>query len=170
MTRKGPSNLAASVRQRLMNAARQRGEDFQLVLTRYLIERLLYRLARSPHAQRFLLKGAMLFTLWTGRTHRPTRDLDLLGRGDASPGALAGVFRDLCSLEVEPDGVEFVAETVEVEAIREDQEYQGQRVHVGPGWATRRSACKWMWGSVMPPPPGLRTSVTRPFWTCRHPS
>jgi predicted nucleotidyltransferase component of viral defense system len=130
VTHKKPSNLAASVRQRLMNVARQQGEDFQLVLTRYLIERLLYRLAQSPHAERFLLKGAMLFTLWTGRTHRPTRDLDLLGRGDAGPEALGEVFRDLCSLEVEPDGAEFAADTLEVEAIREDQEYQGQRVHV----------------------------------------
>jgi predicted nucleotidyltransferase component of viral defense system len=130
MTRKTPSNLSASVRQRLMNLARQRGEDFQFVLTRYLIERLLYRLAQSPHAERFLLKGAMLFTLWTGRTHRPTRDLDLLGRGDAGPEALAEVFRDLCSLEVESDGVQFAADPIEVEAIREDQEYQGQRVHL----------------------------------------
>jgi predicted nucleotidyltransferase component of viral defense system len=130
MTRKNPSNLAASVRQRLMNAARQQGEDFQLVLTRYLIERLLYRLSQSPHAPRFLLKGALLFALWTGRTHRPTRDLDLLGRGEARPEALAEVFRDLCSLDVQPDGVEFAADTIAVEAIREDQEYQGQRVHV----------------------------------------
>jgi predicted nucleotidyltransferase component of viral defense system len=130
MKGKKPSDLAASVRQRLANVARQRGEDFQRVLTRYLIERLLYRLARSPHAGRFLLKGAMLFTLWTGRLHRPTKDLDLLGRGDAGPEALAEVFRGLCSLEVEPDGVEFAADTVTVEAIREDQEYQGQRVHL----------------------------------------
>jgi predicted nucleotidyltransferase component of viral defense system len=113
-----------------MNVARQQGEDFQFVLTRYMIERLLYRLAQSPHAQRFLLKGAMLFTLWTGRMHRPTKDLDLLGRGDPSPEALTEVFRGLCSLEVEPDGVEFAVDTIEVEVIREDQEYEGQRVHV----------------------------------------
>lgn len=66
MSPRKPSNLAASVRQRLANVARERGEDFQLLLTRYMNERLLYRLAQSPHAQRFLLKGAMLFALWTG--------------------------------------------------------------------------------------------------------
>ncbi len=130
MTHKRPFDLAASVRQRLLNLARRRGEEFQFVLTRYLIERLLYRLAQSPHASRFLLKGALLFTLWTGRAHRPTKDLDLLGRGDVHPEALAEVFRALCALEVVPDGVNFAADTVTVEAIREDQEYAGQRVHL----------------------------------------
>jgi hypothetical protein len=110
--------------------AREHGEDFQLLLTRYMNERLLYRLTQSPHGQRFLLKEALLFSLWTGRTHRPTRDLDLLGYGDSGARSLAAVFRDLCALEVEPDGLEFRGDTVAVEPIREDQEYQGRRVHV----------------------------------------
>jgi hypothetical protein len=81
---KPPKNVAASVRARLLSLARERGEDFQLVLTRYANERLLYRLTQSPHAPRFVLKGAALFAVWTGELHRTPRDLDLLGFGDSS--------------------------------------------------------------------------------------
>ena len=91
---KTPKDVGASVRARLLKLAQERGEDFQLVLTRYANERLLYRLAQSPHATRFVLKGAALFTLWTGRPHRATRDLDLLGFGEPSVGWVAqGVRR-----------------------------------------------------------------------------
>lgn len=74
-------NVAASIRQRLYNLSRERGEDFQLVLTRYGLERLLYRLGQSEYADRFVLKGAMLFAVWTDEVYRPTKDLDLLGFG-----------------------------------------------------------------------------------------
>jgi hypothetical protein len=121
-------NVAASVRQRLLNLGRASGADFQLLLTRYAVERLLYRLGRSEYASRFVLKGAALFALWTGEAHRPTRDLDLLGFGDASAEGLAGVFRDLCSAAVPDDGLAFSPDTVTVEPIREGQEYGGQRV------------------------------------------
>jgi predicted nucleotidyltransferase component of viral defense system len=121
-------NVAASVRQRLLNLSRTTGEDFQLLLTRYAVERLLYRLAGSEYAGRFVLKGAMLFALWTGEMHRPTRDLDLLGFGDDSEAELANVFRSLCSAAVTDDGMTFAPETVRVEPIREDQEYGGRRV------------------------------------------
>ncbi len=121
-------NVAASVRQRLLNLSRKTGEDFQLLLTRYAVERLLYRLAESEYAARFVLKGAMLFALWTGEMHRPTRDLDLLGFGDSSEAELTKVFRRLCLPTVADDGLTFSAETVNVEPIREDQEYGGQRV------------------------------------------
>jgi hypothetical protein len=128
MTRKNPTNLAASVRQRLLNLSRERGEDFQLLLTRYGIERLLDRLSRSEHAPGFVLKGAVLFALWTGKPHRPTRDLDLLGIGESSPERLTEVFRSLCQIEVPDDGLVFSADTVAVAPIREDQEYGGERV------------------------------------------
>ncbi len=120
--------MAASVRQRLLNMSRKTGEDFQLLLTRYAVERLLYRLAGSEHAGQFVLKGAMLFALWTGEMHRPTRDLDLLGFGDSSEDRLAEVFRSLCSAAVPDDGLTFSPETVTVQPIREEQEYGGQRV------------------------------------------
>jgi hypothetical protein len=93
-------NVAASVRARLLRLARERGEDFQLLLTRYANERLLYRLAESPHRARFVLKGAALFTLWTGRPHRATRDLDLLGFGEPSEAYVKQSFAEVLALEV----------------------------------------------------------------------
>lgn len=129
MTERGRSrNVAASVRQKLRNLAKGQGEDFQLVLTRYVSERLLYRLSKSEHSNTFVLKGAMLFAAWTGQPFRPTRDVDLLGYGEPSAERLAEVFRDICQTVVEPDGVEFDADSVNVAVIREDQEYGGQRI------------------------------------------
>lgn len=92
MTNQHPKNMAASIRQRLMNVSRKRGEDFQLVLMQYGLERLLYRLTQSKHAGQFVLKGAALFQLWTGQPHRSTRDLDLLGQGNPSTDRLRQVF------------------------------------------------------------------------------
>jgi len=123
-----PSNIPASVRQRLLNLSRERGEDFNLILTRYAVERLLYRLSVSPYANQFVLKGAMLLNIWTGYSYRPTRDLDLLGFGDSSAEWLASVFREICQIQVEPDGMGFDPESVRIEEIQQDQEYQGQRI------------------------------------------
>lgn len=128
MSRK-PRNLAASVRQRLTDLARRRGEDFQLVLTHYAVERLLYRLSRSPYQGDFVLKGAMLFPLWTDQPHRPTRDVDLLGKGDPSPDRLVRVFQAVCGSAVEDDGLMFDTESIRAERIKEDAEYEGVRVH-----------------------------------------
>jgi predicted nucleotidyltransferase component of viral defense system len=125
---KAPKDMAASVRQRLLDLSRRSGEDFRWLLTRYAMERLLDRLSRSEHARRFVLKGALLFALWTGEFQRPTRDLDLLGFGDSSAEGLGDVFRSLCSPRPADDGLVFSAETVSVEPIREDQVYGGQRV------------------------------------------
>ncbi|WP_199756746.1 nucleotidyl transferase AbiEii/AbiGii toxin family protein [Tautonia sociabilis] len=128
MSKDRPRNIAASVRDRLMMLARRQGEDFQHVLTRYVIERLLYRLSRSEHRDEFVLKGAMLFRVWADQPHRPTRDLDLLGRGDASLGAVAQVFRAVCGLAVEDDGLVFDPDSVTADRIREDQQYEGVRL------------------------------------------
>lgn len=87
MTKKTPTNVAASVRARLLQLAKQGGEDFHYVLTRYGLERLLVRLVRSPHRAAFVLKGAMLFRAWSPTLHRPTKDLDLLGRACCIPAA-----------------------------------------------------------------------------------
>ena len=100
-----PADMGASVRTRLLRLARERGEDFQLVLTRYANERLLFRLATSRHGSLFVLKGAALFTLWTGKPHRATRDLDLLGFGDPGEGHIREVFTEVLALGVEDDGV-----------------------------------------------------------------
>ena len=94
MTKK-VSNIAASVRQRLLDLdlARSRGDEFQLIITKYALERLLYRLTISPYRNSFVLKGAMLFSLWTEEAYRATRDLDLLGSGDPSIKRLETIFR-----------------------------------------------------------------------------
>jgi predicted nucleotidyltransferase component of viral defense system len=130
VTKTAPKDIGTSVRARLLRLARERGEDFQLVLTRYANERLLFRLASSRHAERFVLKGAALFTLWTGKPHRATRDLDLLGFGDPSPDGVRDVFRDVLALDVLDDGVRFDLSTLVVGLIREDQEYGGVRVEL----------------------------------------
>lgn len=121
-------NIEASVRQRLLNLSKERGEDFGLVLSRFAIERLLYRLATSPHKGNFILKGATLFTVWSGTPHRATRDLDLLGFGDNSPDALARTFREICVVDTVQDGLKFDPKSVSAEPIREDNIYGGIRI------------------------------------------
>jgi len=93
-------NFAASVRQRLLNLSKKQGEDFNLTLSRYANERLLYRLASSDYAGRFALKGASLFFVWTGQLHRPTRDIDLLGYGEASREKIRRIFRRSARLKL----------------------------------------------------------------------
>ena len=116
------------MRARLLNLAKLRGEDLDLVLKRYGIERLLYRVSQSAHRDAFILKGAMLFELWMGRAHRTTKDLDLLGSGSADIPRLEAIFRELCMLPVDPDGLAFFPESVKGTEIREDSLYQGVRV------------------------------------------
>jgi predicted nucleotidyltransferase component of viral defense system len=124
-----PRNLAASVRNRLLDRARKAGEDFQLLLTHFVIERLLYRLSQSTWRDEFVLKGAMLFRVWTDKVHRPTRDVDLLGKGDNSEAHIKQVFRELCALHVQDDGLVFDFDSVTAERIKEDQDYEGVCVH-----------------------------------------
>jgi hypothetical protein len=128
MSKKKTPNLAAPVRQRLLNLSRQRHETFDLVLGQYAIERFLFRLSQSPFADQFVLKGATLFAVWSGKLHRPTRDVDLLGFGDSSNERLKALFSILCELPVEPDGLIFDAGSIRVEEIRELQEYGGKRI------------------------------------------
>ncbi len=128
MNDKRGENTAASVRDRLLALARERGEDFQLLLTQYGLERLLYRLSRSGYRDRFILKGAMLFMLWSDQPHRPTRDMDFLGFGDSSEAGLQAIFRELCDIPVEDDGLTLMADSVQVEVIRDATEYGGMRV------------------------------------------
>ena len=128
MTRQPRKNTAASIRARLLSLAQSIGDDYQRVLSRYAIERFLYRLGRSPYRDKFALKGATLFTLWTGHTHRPTKDLDLLGRGSSSGIAeVEGTIRAICEIQ-EADGIVFDSESVEGTRIKEDDEYDGVRI------------------------------------------
>ena len=121
-------NLAASVHARLAQRRAKTGEDFNVLLVRFSQERLLYRLSRSAHREQFILKGALLFALWEPTLHRVTRDLDLLGFGNPSPGRLTEIFRELCAAEVEADGVVFDAPSVTTAPIRAQDEYAGIRV------------------------------------------
>ncbi len=120
-------NVAASVRARLSNLARETGVPLAALMERFALGRLLWRLSRSDSADRFVLKGAQLFTLWAEAPHRPTRDVDLLGTGEASPESLKVLFEMLLDTPVEPeDGL--IWGKVEAAPIREDQQYQGVRV------------------------------------------
>lgn len=128
MTKMPVKNVAASVQARLLERARARGDDFQLLLLRYANERLLFRLASSAHAKSFVLKGAALFTYWTGQPHRATRDLDFLGYGTSTEAHLEKVFIEILETAVADDGLVFDPSLVKVAPIREDQEYGGVRV------------------------------------------
>lgn len=120
-------NVAASVRARLLNRAREIRQDFNLVLTRYALERLLYRISISRHADQFLLKGALLFDLWFDIPHRPTRDADFLGFGSAELPHIKALFKEICTIET-LDGVAFQSDTVQTAEIRKDANYAGVRV------------------------------------------
>jgi predicted nucleotidyltransferase component of viral defense system len=128
-------NVPASILGRLRNVAAESGAEFQVILSRYVLERLLYRLSISPYRERFILKGALLFPLWLTDAFRPTRDLDLLGSGDPRPDELARVFREVMSIERPEDGVVFDVDRLQAEAIRDADEYDGVRVrteaHIG---------------------------------------
>ncbi|MCI0585356.1 MAG: nucleotidyl transferase AbiEii/AbiGii toxin family protein [Planctomycetes bacterium] len=126
--RAASEGLPRSVQVRLVRHARELGVDPNLVLTRFAVERFLYRLSRSPHADRFVLKGALLLLVWLGEAIRPTRDADLLGFGDLSDESMTRVFRDVCAVDVEPDAMTFLGDSVRVAAIRPEDAYGGKRV------------------------------------------
>jgi predicted nucleotidyltransferase component of viral defense system len=124
--KKAATNLPASVRQRLLNLANENRQDFGMLLTKFALERFLYRLSVSQHRDRFVLKGALLLQLWTSEVYRPTRDLDLLGEGPTK--GYRKVFAEVCGEKVEDDGVTFLADTIRIQKIREEEAYEGVRV------------------------------------------
>ena len=120
-------NLSASVLARLLTLARQRGDDYNLLLNRFAMERLLARVSASAHADRFVLKGALLFALWYEVPHRPTRDADMLGFGPDDAGSLIATFREVASVDL-GDAIVFDPESVRAGTIREDNTYGGTRI------------------------------------------
>jgi hypothetical protein len=132
-------DLAASIRARLLTVAKAQGVDFNQVLVRFALERMLCRLSLSAHADRFVLKGALLFTLWYDMPHRPTRDADLLGFGASDLASVAQTFRDIAGVEVH-DGITFDPDSVKVEQIRKEAGYAGARVLIDADIAKAR--CK----------------------------
>jgi predicted nucleotidyltransferase component of viral defense system len=130
-------DIGSSVRARLLALSREKGQALDLLLTRYALERLLYRLSISPHSDRFVLKGAMLITTWFDDPHRATRDVDLLGYGDPSPERMLATFREIGSIEAD-DGLTFDTEALRVDLIREEFEYGGLRLRTTAALAAAR--------------------------------
>ncbi len=124
---KTPTNMAKSVKDRLLNIARQEGRVFDVLLVRFALERLLYRLSVSEHRDRFVLKGGMLVTVWVEDDNRVTRDADFLGHGDSDPERLAADFREIMAIESD-DGLVFDLDALAATAIREEMEYGGTRL------------------------------------------
>ncbi len=133
------NDLAASVRARLLNVAKVQGADFNQLLVRFALERILYRLSQSEHADQFLLKGALLFTLWYDLPHRSTRDADLLGFGASDLNSLGQTFRDIAGIAVN-DGIVFDPASVVAEEIRKEAGYAGARITINAELA--RARCK----------------------------
>jgi predicted nucleotidyltransferase component of viral defense system len=147
-----------SIRQRLLNIARQNGEEFQLTLDRYAVERLLYRLSISPYRDDFVLKGALLFRHWLDQSHRPTRDADFLGFGTPDPGRIATVVQALCQADVD-DGLVFDLPRMSVDAIRETARYDGLRVQLKARLGTATCVIQWDIGfgdAITPAPEEVR--------------
>lgn len=126
------TNIAVSVHQRLLNKAKESARPFNELLQNFAIERFIYRLSKSPHANGFILKGALVFSAWSGQASRPTKDIDLLGRIDNDTEVIVAAMRDTCGVIVEPDGMSFDSEKVVASRITEDADYEGVRVRI-PG-------------------------------------
>lgn len=153
--KKDQRNLAASVSARLMNRAKQTGDDYQRLLVSFCLERFLYRLGASSVHDRFVLKGAMLLRLWSAQPYRATRDLDLLRKGDGSFTAIRTDIETICAAEVEPDAVVFDPASIRVEAIRAEDEHAGTRVTLPARCGSARLMLQIDMGlgdSVWPPP------------------
>jgi len=127
MTKDCITNLPASVHQRLLDLDPGRTHDFTPVLRRYAFERWLYRLGKSPYAEHFVVKGALLFVLWTADQARKTMDLDLWGSGDLTEAGLRSAFTMIGDADVEPDGLIFVTDPMVIEPIRSEREFHGLR-------------------------------------------
>ncbi len=128
MTKGKPKDIAASVRARLQNMAKDTGRPFEELLQYYAMERLLYRLTKSPHAGKFVLKGALMLVAWRAPAFRPTRDIDFLARMPNDIESVAAVFKEICQQPIDNDGVVFDSESVQGKLIKEDADYEGVRV------------------------------------------
>jgi predicted nucleotidyltransferase component of viral defense system len=128
VSKRALTNLPASVHQLLLNKARQTNRPFNELLQYYVMERFLYRLSKSPHARKFVLKGALMFTAWKLESYRPTMDIDLLGKVSNRVDSILAIARKLCAQPVEPDGLTFNAATVKGTRIAEAANYEGIRI------------------------------------------
>lgn len=125
-----PQNIAASVHQRLLHRAKESKRPFNELLQYFAIERFLYRLSQTQNADNFILKGALMLAVWKAPIQRPTRDIDLLGRIENSVESITLAMKNACNQRVEPDGMIFLADSVECFPITEDADYMGTRVRI----------------------------------------
>jgi predicted nucleotidyltransferase component of viral defense system len=125
---KAPKNISASIRQRLLNRAKNDKRPFNEILQYYAMERFLYRLSQSAHSDRFILKGALMLRVWRTPQYRPTMDIDILGRTSNEVGRIVSQIREVMAAKVEPDGLTFDPDSIQVERIIEDADYEGLRV------------------------------------------
>lgn len=128
MSRRKVVNLAHSVHQRLLQQAKASDKPFNELLQNYAMERFLYRLGRSPHRDRFVLKGALMLRAWASPLSRPTLDIDLSAKQSMDGVALAAMVRDCIGVSVEDDGLGFDPATVHADAIRHEAVYDGWRI------------------------------------------
>lgn len=121
-------NVAASIRQRLLNRARQDRRPFNELLQYYAMERFLYRLSQSAHVERFILKGALMLRVWQAPQARPTMDIDMLGRTANHAEAILAQVREILTIGVIQDGMVFEPASLQTETITQDADYQGVRL------------------------------------------
>ena len=127
MISKKQTNIAASVRQRILNKARATERPFAELLQYFAMERFLYRLSKSTYSGNFILKGALMLSVWNAPYTRPTMDIDMLGQMDNDINSIISFAQEVCLQEVEPDGIIFDLDSVTTENIREDGDYGGIR-------------------------------------------
>lgn len=162
MTDKPLRNMTASVRRRLLNVSRSKGAEYNALLAQYAIERFLYRLSKSDLADRFVLKGAMLFRAWAEELHRPTKDLDLLGFGAATRPAVAAAVRTIVLTPVPDDGLRFDPDSITTAEIHTAQQYGGIRVKLVAMLGNARIPVRIDvgFGDVITPEPSVRAFPT----------
>lgn len=153
---KNIKNIAASVHDRLLKLARKTSRPFNELLQLFAIERFIYRLSKSPHADRFILKGALMLSVWSGPVSRPTMDIDLLGKISNSLEEIQSVMRDACKMDVVVDGMLFDEETLSAARITVDAEYEGVRVRIQGSLGNARVSLQIDigFGDVIVPAPG----------------
>lgn len=135
---KSRQNVSASVRQRLLNRSKADNRSFNELLQYYAMERFLYRLSLSDHAQHYILKGALMLRAWNSPEFRPTMDIDMLGKTGNEEENITAQIRDILAVEIEPDGLTFDSNSIQTERITEDADYEGIRVRFRGALGTAR--------------------------------
>jgi len=126
--KKDIKNIQASISARLQNKARETNRPFSEILQYYGMERFLYRVSRSKYADRVILKGALMFTVWQVPERRTTLDIDFSAHYDNQITALEKMIKDICRISVSQDGLIFDPQTVKGHRIREEADYEGVRI------------------------------------------